>query len=426
MTSSTVGKDEPTLRSRIRSVLEQVYRQSGITGVYHEMRSTDASLVGRGFCRLCAGCLRHPQAASFCHSNACTAGLQGHSVGNVWYFRCWLGIDGFALPVAPQGEIVGAVEIAGWFGGGEKQNSLNRVLSRLADLDSQAPTERYVSALQAMPELAFPDVQAIAEFALEVSLSEGVNRAGDLEFRARVFQQQQRLNARLRERGGSEAPRRPVHQALAALVEALAGADRHARLSALDEVLCSILLENGDDLDQVRAALTSLIAAVFHERIRQGEAWGPALKRMQREVLELDAAQSVEEAFLQAEEWVLHRLLGSADPADREKHSASLSSRVVAWLERNYGRRVTVNGASRALGASVSSITHRLKQETGKGFSDHLRTIRVSEAKRLLAYTDSTLGEIAATCGFRDASYFTKVFRAEINLTPSQFRRLLE
>ena len=32
-------------------------------------------------------------------------------------------------------------------------------------------------------------------------------------------------------------------------------------------------------------------------------------------------------------------------------------------------------------------------------------------------------GEIAAACGFTDASYFGKVFRREFGCTPAQYRR---
>lgn len=408
-------------------MLDRVARHSGVAGVYHAMHATNAAIVGRGFCRLCRGCLRHPQAASFCHSNACTTALQGHSVGDVWYFRCWLGIDGFVVPVAPSDAIVGAVEFAGWFGPGDKQASLDRVLSRLANLDSQAPTERYISALQAMPEMPFSEVQALAEFALQSSFSEGLNRADAFDFRQRVSQQQQRLNARLQSKSPDPNPQSALQTALASLSITLTeGHARQQRLLALDEVLCSILLDGVGNFDRVRAGLSSLLATLLKERVRLGEAWKSALTRFEQEMMELDGCESVEEAFLRAEEWVLHRRLtietdGTSGPAA----PPSLSRRILDWMRDNYATAITVRKASRELGASLSSITHRLKQETGRGFSEHLRTLRVNEAKRLLAYTDLTLGEIAARCGFNDPSYFTKVFRAEINLTPSEFRKML-
>ena len=60
-------------------------------------------------------------------------------------------------------------------------------------------------------------------------------------------------------------------------------------------------------------------------------------------------------------------------------------------------------------------------RESEPGLAELLRR----EAKRLLAYTSLSLGEISRRCGFRDQSYFTKVFRKEVNLTPGEFRHLL-
>ncbi len=426
MTRKPAKKSPLDIETRIRAMLDRVARHSGVAGVYHDMQSSTSILPGRGVCRLCLGCLRHPQAASFCHSNACTSALQGHSVGDVWYFRCWLGIDGFVVPVAPDDSIVGAVEFAGWFGPGDKQNSLDRVLARLANLDSQAPTESYISALQAMPEYSFAQVRAIAEFAIQASFSEGLNRADAFDFRHRAAQQQQRLSARIENRSNQTAEPTTLQTALAELSTALGTNNRNTRLVALDEVLCAILLEAGGSFDQVRAGLSALPAALLRERVRQGETWKPAATRFEEEMMELDGSESVEEAFLRAEEWVLHRPLKLPGSSENDRESLPLlSRRILTWMHEKYPQNITARQASKELGASLSSITHRLKMETGKGFSEHLRTVRINEAKRLLAYTDLTLSEIAGKCGFRDPSYFTKVFRAEINLTPGEFRKML-
>jgi YesN/AraC family two-component response regulator len=68
---------------------------------------------------------------------------------------------------------------------------------------------------------------------------------------------------------------------------------------------------------------------------------------------------------------------------------------------------------------------HKLKSETGRTFSMHLNDIRIKEAKRLLSFTSLSLGEISLRCGFKDQSYFTKVFKKNLNLTPKEFRMML-
>jgi AraC-like DNA-binding protein len=43
-------------------------------------------------------------------------------------------------------------------------------------------------------------------------------------------------------------------------------------------------------------------------------------------------------------------------------------------------------------------------------------------AKKLLETTDRSAGEIAEECGFTDASYFAKTFKAAFGITPKEYR----
>ena len=54
---------------------------------------------------------------------------------------------------------------------------------------------------------------------------------------------------------------------------------------------------------------------------------------------------------------------------------------------------------------------------------EYLTRHRVDAAARLLQESAMSAGEIAASCGFTDASYFGKVFRREFGCTPGQYRR---
>jgi transcriptional regulator GlxA family with amidase domain len=47
----------------------------------------------------------------------------------------------------------------------------------------------------------------------------------------------------------------------------------------------------------------------------------------------------------------------------------------------------------------------------------------VSHARHLLLSSDLSMGEIARRTGFKDQSYFTKVFKSEVGSTPSGYRK---
>ena len=50
----------------------------------------------------------------------------------------------------------------------------------------------------------------------------------------------------------------------------------------------------------------------------------------------------------------------------------------------------------------------------------------ILEAKRLFHYTDKSAKEIALELGFDDAAHFSRFFKNQVNISPSDFRKTLQ
>lgn len=76
--------------------------------------------------------------------------------------------------------------------------------------------------------------------------------------------------------------------------------------------------------------------------------------------------------------------------------------------------------------AQCNISTHRFinvfKATTGYSPLQYLTKTRMSYAKELLLFTDLGIAEISNLCGYTDQNYFTRVFKKNIGLTPSEFR----
>ena len=72
---------------------------------------------------------------------------------------------------------------------------------------------------------------------------------------------------------------------------------------------------------------------------------------------------------------------------------------------------------------SPNYLTHWLRRETGKSFSELVLERRMHLARTLLTTTRRPVGEIAATCGFADEAYFSRRFRQAHGIAPGQFRK---
>jgi AraC family transcriptional activator of pobA len=101
------------------------------------------------------------------------------------------------------------------------------------------------------------------------------------------------------------------------------------------------------------------------------------------------------------------------------------SGLVVRFLRSLSSRPYQVTSASqvaRSLGASRSWLNQLVRRETGTNLTEHLQRRLILESKRLLAHSDLNVSEIAYQLGFRDASYFTRLFRQAEQVSPREFR----
>jgi transcriptional regulator GlxA family with amidase domain len=58
----------------------------------------------------------------------------------------------------------------------------------------------------------------------------------------------------------------------------------------------------------------------------------------------------------------------------------------------------------------------------GENFSSYLNRLRVKKASALLTGTNLSLSRIAASCGFKDQSWFSKIFKHYAGICPGKYR----
>ncbi len=77
------------------------------------------------------------------------------------------------------------------------------------------------------------------------------------------------------------------------------------------------------------------------------------------------------------------------------------------------------------LSLSLRQLNRLTKSAVNKTPSELVLDRVTLEAQRLLTYSDDTIAEIASQIGFDDASYFSRLFKKKIGVTPEQFRKSL-
>ena len=84
----------------------------------------------------------------------------------------------------------------------------------------------------------------------------------------------------------------------------------------------------------------------------------------------------------------------------------------------------TLQEMSDALGISIATICKTVKRNTGKTVGQMMAEDRIRRAQQYLSGTERPIAEIAGIVGIEDYNYFTRIFRRQTGVTPTQYRRL--
>lgn len=76
------------------------------------------------------------------------------------------------------------------------------------------------------------------------------------------------------------------------------------------------------------------------------------------------------------------------------------------------------------MAVSVSQLNRKIKGITGHSTISYILQVKLGKAKKMLQNSSISVAEVADTCGFYDANYFSRVFKKEFGISPSQYQKM--
>lgn len=98
--------------------------------------------------------------------------------------------------------------------------------------------------------------------------------------------------------------------------------------------------------------------------------------------------------------------------------------KIISLLEENFVEAPTAEQMANYLNMSYSNMSRILSERLGTSYNSLLNSIRVENAKKLLLSCDKNITEICFECGFQNSSYFIKIFKNKVGITPLKYRSL--
>lgn len=110
----------------------------------------------------------------------------------------------------------------------------------------------------------------------------------------------------------------------------------------------------------------------------------------------------------------------------KEGKEVTRLKQMMQYLQEHYMEQITI--------AQLALLIHSSEREVLRCFRSHLKEspiqvlmqYRMMKACELLGTSEASVTEIAAMCGFHDSSYFAKMFKRMLHMSPSQYRKIMK
>jgi transcriptional regulator GlxA family with amidase domain len=95
---------------------------------------------------------------------------------------------------------------------------------------------------------------------------------------------------------------------------------------------------------------------------------------------------------------------------------------LLSWVRNHLTEDLSVPALARHINLSERQFTRTFKAQVGTTAADHVETVRMESACRLLETTHSSIEQVAHACGFGTSETMNRTFRRRLNTTPGAHR----
>lgn len=93
------------------------------------------------------------------------------------------------------------------------------------------------------------------------------------------------------------------------------------------------------------------------------------------------------------------------------------------YIKEHFKERLTLESVASKVFVNPKYFSHVFKRDMGVSFTEYVIGLKIEYACRLLETTNYHAYRISIECGFSDPSYFNRVFCAQMNMTPQNYRK---
>lgn len=97
---------------------------------------------------------------------------------------------------------------------------------------------------------------------------------------------------------------------------------------------------------------------------------------------------------------------------------------IKAYLDENWQKKIVLDELAEMFYINKYYLARLFKNQYDSSILNYVMDQRITQAKKMLRFTDKQIEVIGRDCGFDDANYFTRMFKKVEGSSPSEYRKL--
>ncbi len=411
--------------NRVRIAAEQYSLATGIdclvideTGLIVQPENTEIPPS----CTMCRSFTEISGEAVNCREVHLHGGTQSFRFGGRYTYICPLSLVHFTSPLMEEGQMKGAL-VAGPVLLIHPDEFLDDEMPRHMEMTPER-RRKLADSLDGIPRVSTERARALTDQLLYTAswitgwdartLSDSESRASQM---ARIAERIQQLKD---EEDGRGRETYPIDKERA-LLRSIAHGDKAESAALLNELLGSLYFATGSDLTTIKARTRELVVLLSRAALDGGADPESVFGLNLRSHDDINEFNSVDKLS----HWLggmMQKYVSYVFDVQAVRHR-DVILRAMSYIRRNFTEKVSLEDVAEEVSLSPTYFSRLFKEEAGLSFKVYLNELRIGEAKNLLAETGIPLIDVASQVGFEDQSYFSRVFRNVVGISPGRFRR---
>jgi AraC-like DNA-binding protein/ligand-binding sensor protein len=340
--------------------------------------------------------------------------------GGSYIYMCELGLMYWISPLFSNGRFAGTLVAAGVLGI-PRQKIVKKIMTISKGAISEEQSSWFLVTLQ---EKKYEDIKALARLLLVCAEQISRDTRGYSETMGRITKQEYYLSNQIRQtkmNPGDDSLEGHYLDRERMLLASLRRGDNETGRKILNELLSVFPQRSENDFARIQLRAIEMVVLLSRAAVAPDVSEDNVLLEANNRYLKrIQETRNLEE-LADVIHTIVDRMAGQIFSFQGVRHASALR-KAERFIWENYTRKISLQEVAGVSGLSAPYFSTIFKEEMGENLSAYLNRLRVEKAAAMLKKTDLPMGEVVTACGFEDQSWFSKIFKNHMGMSPGKYR----